>query len=167
MANTYEAIATNTLGSNATDITFSSISSSYTDLVLVINVNGVSSAGGTLHCQVNSDTGNNYSFTFLGGNGSTASSSRLSSTDRMLLTDYVVGLSTTTPTMVIAQFQNYSNTTTYKTMLSRGSGASTEVDAGVSLWRSTAAINAIKIYMSGGKSMLTGTTASLYGIKSA
>lgn len=167
MANTYEAIATNTLGSATSSVTFSSIPSTYTDLVLVATINGASTAGGTLHCQVNSDTGNNYSFTFVGGDGTAASSGRLTSTNRMLLTDYVVGLSATNPTISIAQFQNYSNTTTDKTMIARGSGASTEVDASVSLWRSTAAINAINIYISSGRTISAGSTFSLYGIKSA
>ena len=166
MPNTYVAIATTTLGSAASDITFTSISGTYTDLELVVTVNGTSSAGGTLHAQVNADTGNNYSFTYLGGNGTTASSGRLSSTDRMLLTDYVVGLSATNPTMAIGKFMNYSNATTYKTMIARGSGASTEVDASVSLWRSTSTITSIKIYVSS-STMSAGTTATLYGILAA
>ena len=167
MAVTYEPIATTTLGSAQATITFSSIPATYTDLVLVVNITSASSSGGTLHCQVNSDTGSYYSFTFLGGNGTSASSSRLSGTDRMLLTDYVVGLSATDPTMAIGNFQNYSNTTTYKTMIARGSGATTEVDTAVSLWRKTSAINAISIYISGSRTMSSGTTATLYGIKAA
>ena len=167
MPSTYTPIATTTLGSAAADITFTSISGAYTDLQLVVNVAGASSSGGTLHCQVNSDTGNNYSFTYLAGNGSAASSGRLSGTNRMLLSDYVVGLSASSPTMAIGSFMNYSNTTTYKTMLSRGSGASTLVDAGVSLWRSTSAITSITIYISGSRTLSSGTTATLYGVKSA
>jgi hypothetical protein len=35
--NTYEAIATQTLGSDAASVTFSSISGAYTDLIMVVN----------------------------------------------------------------------------------------------------------------------------------
>ena len=40
MAITYEPIATNTLGSAAASVTFSSISGTYTDLVVVVSGNG-------------------------------------------------------------------------------------------------------------------------------
>ena len=67
---------------------------------------------------------------------------------------------------VIAQFQNYSNTTTYKTMLSRANAAG-YVQARVNLWRSTSAINTIKISGQSGMTFNTGCTFTLYGILSA
>lgn len=164
---TYTPIARQTLSTTVSDVTFSNIPSGYTDLILISNVSNILTSGGTLQCQLNSDTGNNYSWTYLGGNGTTASSGRISGTDRILITDYVVGLSASNPTMAITNFLNYSNTTTYKTVLSRGSGASTEVDASVSLWRSTSAISSIKIYMSGSRVINSGSTFTLYGIAAA
>ena len=61
---------------------------------------------------------------------------------------------------------NYSNTTTYKTTLGRGSNVATDVEAIVGLWRNTAAITSITVAPSGGN-MKTGTVLSLYGIKAA
>lgn len=63
---------------------------------------------------------------------------------------------------------NYSNTTTYKTVLAKASLPSTEVVARVGLWRSTSAINTVQIKGNGAGNLLAaGMTATLYGIKSA
>jgi hypothetical protein len=56
MAKTYEPIATTTLSSAQSSVTFSSISGSYTDLVLVSNVSG-SGGNANLRVTLNSDTG--------------------------------------------------------------------------------------------------------------
>ena len=71
---TYKPIATTTLGSAAASYTFSSIPSTYTDIVLIFG--GSMSNFGNLRIQFNSDTGNNYSFTRLLGDGSGAQSDR-------------------------------------------------------------------------------------------
>jgi hypothetical protein len=76
---TYVPIATaNGTGSNST-ITFSSIPSTYTDLVLIIG-GGSTSASVVSQLQFNGDTGSNYSWTALYGTGSAASSARSSNT---------------------------------------------------------------------------------------
>ena len=60
---TYTQIATTTLGSSQSTITFSSISGAYTDLVLVVTAK-VSSAT-DLWVRANSDSGSNYSYLIL------------------------------------------------------------------------------------------------------
>jgi hypothetical protein len=71
-------------------------------------------------------------------------------------------------TVITSNIQNYANTTTYKTALNRSNAASQGVEALVTLWRSTAAINSITISTDNGGSIIdTGSTFSLYGIKSA
>jgi hypothetical protein len=162
---TYEPIATNTASGSSTNVTFSSISGSYTDLVLIIaNVTAqIDNVGITL----NSDTGSNYSRTILNGNGSTATSSR-NSNQTYLYTMYkdTVGGD---PAMSISQFQNYSNSTTYKTVLTRqetNSSGTKSVQAMVSLWRSTSAITSISIN-SGNANFNSGSTFTLYGISAA
>jgi hypothetical protein len=165
MAITYEPIATTTLGSAAGTVSFTSISAAYTDIFVVINATTVSSSYG-LWYRVNNDSGNNYSYTMLYGNGTSALSTRESSISRALGANDV---STTISTNTI-HFMNYSNTTTYKTAISRGSSSSESVQAIVSLWRSTSAIN--RIDFAPGASFPTGQFASgstftLYGIKAA
>jgi hypothetical protein len=141
MAITYESIATTTLGSSESSVTFSTISGSFTDLVVIIS--GVSSNANELQFRLNSDTGSNYSFTQLYGDGSSAGSSRGSSR-----TTGRLGSTRTTQNVQIGHFQNYSNSTTYKTVLSRESTAGSIVQAFVGLWRSTAAITSIEFFAS-------------------
>jgi hypothetical protein len=157
--NTYEAIATTTLGSSSSSVTFSSISGAYTDLVLVIA--GTMSSGDATSVQVNSDTGSNYSSTRLYGDGTTATSDRLTSQTKSAL-----GLMMPAQSVFTVHFMNYANTTTYKTFLGRSSAASGFVEAAVGLWRNTAAITSITA-TTAGQTYQTGSTFSLYGIKAA
>jgi hypothetical protein len=163
MTSTYESIATTTLGSNQANITFSSIPATYTDLVVILN--GAFTTAESIGVQFNSDTGSNYSSTIVAGSGSSASSGRNS--NQTGLTVATNGFwSTTIVSNSILNIQNYSNTTTNKTMLSRSNNANNGVDAIVGLWRNTAAINAIKLYgFYSGHNFITGTTVTLYGIK--
>jgi hypothetical protein len=79
--NTYEAIATQTLGSAAASVTFSSIPGTYTDLVLVV-AGTLTTGTENIVMQFNGDTGSNYSVTSLLGDGSTASSFRSSNINK-------------------------------------------------------------------------------------
>ena len=160
---TYTPIATTTLGSAAASYTFSSIPSTYTDLVLVFN--GTCTTGLTsMNITFNSDTASNYSMTRLYGNGTSAFSERQTSVASM-----IVGVVSTAQGTNIVQIQNYSNTTTYKTALSRQNIASdpdVAVAAGVGLWRSTSAITSMTI-TAPPRNFNTGSTFTLYGIASA
>jgi hypothetical protein len=159
MPSTYEPIATTTVsGSSTTAVTFSSIPSTYTDLVLIANATA-SSAGQGMNLTFNGDTGSNYSSTRLYGSGS--SDRQTSGT----FINFALG-SFDAGQLVLANIQNYSNSTTNKTMLLRQNTASAFVGALVGLWRNTAAINAITIQISGGN-YVAGSTFTLYGVKSA
>jgi hypothetical protein len=162
MPTTYEPIATNTLGSAASSYTFSSIPATYTDLVLVISW-GRTITNADMVLQLNGDTGSNYSVTTLEGAGTTAVSQKQSSNTKMFLTGFQAG-TYSSPYINIINFNNYSNTTTYKTVLSRNSSNSAGSYCG--LWSSTSAINSIKLDANG-STFTTGSTFTIYGIKAA
>jgi hypothetical protein len=158
MATTYVPLATQTLSSAASSVTFSSIPQTYTDLVLVV-------AGGTtvttdVYIEFNGDTGTNYSRTYLGGNGTSASSGR--STSTTAIPSFYIGSSQSTG---YAHIMSYANTNVNKTILTRSSSADVFVLTNVGLWRSTAAINSIKI-LTVGTNLSSGSTFNLYGIAS-
>jgi len=165
MAVTYEPIATYTVPSAQASYTFTSISQAYTDLVLVVS--GSNSSGDSqISIQVGNgsvNTGTVYSTTFMYGNGTSAASSR----DSTQSWAHVARLDTTLGNSII-QFMNYSNTTTYKTILGRGNDATLTM-ATVSLVRDTVATNTIKLQANdaGSINFTTGTTFTLYGIKAA
>jgi hypothetical protein len=168
MAMTYEPIATTTLSSAAATVTFSSISGSYTDLVLVMSAFG-SVSGADIRVQVNSDTASNYSLTRLVGY-TTAFSNRASNATYWQITNSVgIGSSSSDPTADVIQFMNYSNTTTNKTILVRHNQPQSslmETAAQVGLYRSTSAITSITFSLSSGN-YSSGSTFTLYGIKAA
>lgn len=163
---TYTPIATTTLGSNTASYTFSSISGSYTDLILIMS--GQVSSNVTVACQVNGDTATNYSTTEIFGDGGTASSFRSSTNAHIAVMGIGAQVNSNNQWLSTLHFQNYSNNTTYKTVLGRTSASATGVNAIVSLWRSTSAITSIKILgYAGASGFTTGTTFTLYGIAAA
>ena len=166
MPATYEPIATQTLGSAVTSITFSSIASTYTDLRLVlVGVNSALYAGAFF--RLNGDSASNYSTTAIYGNGSSATSYRSSNANQVDLFG-AWGGNTSIPQMTTVDLFSYTGST-FKTFLwtnSNDINGSGVVTNGVGLYRSTTAITQISINCSTGN-WNTGTTATLYGIKAA
>jgi hypothetical protein len=161
MPSTYEPIATQTLGSTASSVTFSSIPSTYTDLVLVVNSIGSGTSYMKVKCNGDTTTAN-YSTTILEGDGSAASSLRYSNTVYLAM----IGTVTTTIGNQIVHFMNYSNTTTFKTILARDN-SSIRTRANVALFKSTAAISSLEIDVPDAPNFAAGSTFTLYGIKAA
>jgi len=160
---TYTPIATTTLGSAQSSVTFNSFSG-YTDLVIVAVIGNSANANRDLYWTYNGDSATNYSSTSVGGDGSSAFASRDSNKAFLRL----VGSSNNTPTnMSIIQIMNYSNTTTFKTCLFRAGNPSWVVTATAGLWRSTSAITSITFTNESAANFVTGSTFTLYGIASA
>lgn len=162
MAFTYTPISTQTLGSATSSVTFSSIPSTYTDLVLIFTATKDSGTVVNPYFRVNGDTGNNYSYTRVYGDGTTAGSDKGTNASVILLGELATSPIGTTR----VNFMNYSNTTTYKTTLTRSDNTSYNTNAIVGLWRSTSAINSITALTLSG-SFATGSIFTLYGIQAA
>lgn len=160
---TYTPIATTTLGSSQSSVTFSSISG-YTDLVLVLSSKGTVQNYPSL--RFNSDSGSNYSRTILSGNGSSASSARGSNETAANINYMAITNSSDFAYVSVTHIMNYSNTTTYKTLITRANNATNGLDAVVNLWRNTAAITSIDCILNTG-SYAAGSTFTLYGIQAA
>lgn len=162
---TYEPIATTTLNSSQASVTFGSggvggaIPGTYTDLIMVVH--GTSSGDTGLPYQLNDDTGSNYTNQQIYANGSGSWYERVNSADRA---QSMGRIHTTTGTTII-HFMNYSNTNTYKHMMSYGGAAGNIVIVGNVTWKSTAAITKIKMMLEGAATYSSGTTFTLYGIK--
>lgn len=168
---TYEPIETYTLSSTASSVTFGSggtIPQTYTDLVLICNIKSGNTNQASLLYQVNGSTsGNLYSGTMIYGNGSTVSSNRQSNQNYgTIMRNNGLSTSGTTMQPFITHFMNYSNTTTFKTVMSRNNVVDAGLGVDVSLWRSTAAINEIKVYADT-NAFAAGSTFTLYGIANA
>jgi len=163
---TYEPIATTTLGSNQTSVTFSSLGS-YTDIVGIVTI--TTTSAGSLFLRFNSDTGTNYSHTRLGGDGSTATSGRATSADRMQIGYHSTGTNTSNPGVSKVHIFSYGGSTN-KTVLCETAGdnnGSGDVSRYVGLWRSTAAVTSVTFDVGGTINFKTGSTFTIYGIKAA
>ena len=161
MAATYTPIASITLGAAVSSVTFSSIPSTYTDLVMTVAT--ISSTTNYPYVVLNGDTGTNYSKTWLTGTGSAASSGRDTSTAISYITANAAS-TTSSGFISIVHFMNYSNSTTNKTFLSRSNNAGSGVDLQVNLWRNTSAITSVQILANTG-TFSAGSTFNLYGIQ--
>jgi hypothetical protein len=172
---TYEPINTYAATSNVAVVTFSSIPSTYDELVLVINL--VSVSGGTdLYMRFNNDSGSNYyRQAYYASNTTVYGQRHLGNTSHQM--GYaIVGVNSGYTGQMISNIAGYASTNYLTHTLTRGnqSNSSTNNNYEVSLmskvWNSTAVVNEIKI---GGDSSFTsanigaGSTLTLFGIKGA
>jgi len=170
----YESIATTTVGSGGTaTITFSSISSSYKHLQLRILARSDRTVVNNDYLEVNfnSDTGANYSFHQLLGDGSAASANSGTSQNNIL----VSRIATTTGGAsifggIVLDILDYANTNKYKT--TRSLGGADQNGSGLiyfnsGLWMNTAAITSITVKPSSANNFVQYSQIALYGIKGA
>lgn len=161
----YESIATTTVGAGGSGtITFSSIPSTYTHLQLRTFTNNPTSLTNTT--RFNSDSGANYSFHFLSGNGSSFEVSGGASTGAIPNITYASTATNNFFTGVI-DILDYANTNKNKTVRSltgwdTNGGGSIHLRSGA--WYSTAAINSITITADAG-SFSQYSSFALYGLK--
>lgn len=159
---TYDLIASNVLSSTASSVTFSSISGSYRDLVLVID--SAASSGVYINLRFNSDTGANYYWLGFGNSGTTPATTRDGGATSLRIGQYTYpgsGLKT----LQIVHIMDYSATDKHKATLSRGNRADLGVDALSGRWENTSAITSVTIFPGAG-TLSSGGSFYLYGIVS-
>jgi hypothetical protein len=162
---TYTPLATTTLSSATGTVTFSSISASYTDLVLIASrrYSNVGTGVENTFIRFNNDATALYSTTYFNdGPGS----SRLADVNS-LYTSAGGNETAERYSADVWNIMNYSNTTTYKSSLLRHNFGTSMLQNWVGVWRSTAAINRIDIIGSGTATFAIGSTFTLYGIAAA
>ena len=169
----YESIATVSVGGGGSlTITFSSIPSDYTHL----QVRGLmrtdrASTTDYLYIRFNSDTGSNYAYHRLNGNGSSAGADASSSTTAIIF-DRAGAASATSGIFggFVMDILDYDNTNKYKVTRSLGGvdtngGGEIHIESG--LWQNTDAITTIDITSGTGSTFQQYSHFALYGIKGA
>jgi len=173
MANTFELIASSTVGSGgAADITFSSIASTWTDLVLEYSVRSSRSSDfDAVFLRINGDTGSNHSYRFLRGGGASADSGSNAAAS-FIYSGQIPAATTTSNTFEngAIYIPNYAGST-YKSMsvdaVGENNSASAYAMLTAGLWSSTSAITSLKLYPENGPLFVQYSTAYLYGVKNA
>jgi hypothetical protein len=157
-------IASVTLSAASPSVTFSGIPQTYTDLVMVVVSKWTGSGNSSYGMRFNSDSGSNYSRTYLLGDGGSASTSRASNQTNT----FNGQVNSTEWSSSIFNIMNYSNSTIFKNVLSRTDQTGSYTTSMVALWRSTGAITSIDLgYFDASGSWASGSTFNLYGINAA
>jgi hypothetical protein len=157
---TYIPLATFTVGTSATSVTFSNIPgiASYRDLVLVSDT--VASGNAGYYIQFNGDTGNNYSYLYALGDSSSVLSDVQPNIDSVRM-----GNTSTARGTHRLNIMDYSATDKHKTVLVRSDiSNATGTWMFTNRWASTAAVTSFRIFILS-NTLSSGTTFSLYGIK--
>ncbi len=165
----YESIATTTVTSNVSEITFSSIPSTYTHLQfrLIVRTNRNSAEDG-FRITINDDTNAaNYNAHGIYGSGTNEVAFEVN-TGVGWAGYYPTDSSSSVFGAGIMDFLDYANTNKAKTMRHLGgydNNSSGYIVYSSSLWTSTAAITKIKFTFDSGSSFTQYSQLALYGIK--
>jgi hypothetical protein len=170
MANTYKLIASASLSTTTATVTFSSISSSYTDLVLRASyrIDNAGAYGQNPYLVLNSDT-SGYHNQFLQGNGSSISASYSNSSQLEMQSADSAGNTSNTFTIQEVYFYLYKSNATkiisqFKSSENDSSGNEMHVYA--NYYPQTTAISSILVDIASG-SFVANSTFWLYGIKNS
>lgn len=163
---TYEPIANTVTNTTTATVTFSSISGSYTDIILVGEL-ATTSALSYVGARFNSDSGNNY-FTqrlYSTEGNTTPDGSYYDSVSRA----YIGTVDNTARSSFILNLQNYSSTSSdaFKSYFSLDSTPGYRNGLLTGTWASTSAITSIELSCPDASGFTSGSTFTLYGIKAA
>ena len=160
---TYIPLATVTLAASSSAVYFTEISQDYSDLVLVVEQTGAS-GNTSIQVQFNGDSGTNYSNVYMGGNGSTASSSSNTGYPRIQVGGFIEYADGTAKQLAICEINDYSATDKHKTVLTRSNvatGAGSGLSAWAGRWANTSAVTSIALV---NQNYAAGSTFKLFGI---
>lgn len=157
----------------ASSVTFTNIPSTYSHLQIrhISRVSNTGTVGNdNVEMRFNSDTGSNYDFHYLVGNGSSASAGN-GTNQTVMLAGKPANASATSGVFgaAVVDILDYANTNKYKTVRvltgidNNGSGT---VFFNSNLWRSTSAITSIT-FLYGSQTFTQYSQFALYGIRSA
>ncbi len=157
---TYTPLATVTLGTTASSVTFSSIPATYRDLIVVVT--GGASGTGNVRISLNADTTNaNFSAVYM---DQTGSETFVAGDWRARLLNNFGFMTNDLNTNYLVQIMDYSATDKHKTYLSRSNNAANGVTALAGRWANTSAVTSVAIISQG--SFIASTTFNLFGIES-
>ena len=168
MALTYEPIASTTLSTSGTAVTFDNIPQTFTDLVLISQALTI---GNTFASDIyfNNDTATNYSYQRIYGSGSGLYADNGKTTSQSL-GGWGTGTNTGVPITFETHIFSYRNTNIFKTFITNpteppNASGSNYVGFICSMWRSTSAITSVTFKAS--NTFGSGSKFTLYGIKGA
>ena len=164
----FESIATYSSINGLNTVTFSNIPQTFKHLQ--IRTSTVATTDGYIESRFNTDSGSNYAWHILTGQGSAASASAQTSQTKLRITAFNNQMDTTNPYVSITDILDYTNTnkhTTIRTLSGKDSNGAGDINLISGVWLNSAAVTSIELFLSPvvGKTYLTGSHIALYGIK--
>lgn len=164
--NAFVLLETTILSSNASSISFSSIDQSYKHLQLRMTTRN--DPYSNLLLRLNSDSGGNYAYHDLSGNGGSVSASAGTGgqTSIVLTTTATTNQTSNVFSGVICDILDYTNTSKNTTVRTLGGVSDTSynhIQLRSGVWLDTSAVTALSIGHNG--NLVSGTRISLYGVK--
>lgn len=155
--------------SSASSVTFSAIPGTYRDLIIKVRGQGDSGAAADIHAQFNADTAGNYDVQYVATNNTTTTGTPVDATTAAILGSLsATGSLASVPGACEATIFDYKGTTFNKCALGQfgyktaTSSSGSVVGSTESQWRNSAAITAVKVFLSAGN-FVNGSVVSLYG----
>ena len=165
----YDSLATVTLSSSASSITFAGIPSGYKHLQLRAMMLTSTSGVDAPYLRYNGDTGSNYTLHTLLGEGVAARAQGYANQSSINIGGFWNGTVGSFPSVSVIDVLDYASVNKYKTTrtLTGQDNNSTlgSVGIGSGLWQSTSAINSITIFNSGSTTFSQYSSFALYGIR--
>ncbi|NBQ97858.1 MAG: hypothetical protein EBU12_06485 [Microbacteriaceae bacterium] len=161
----FDSIATVTPYTTTTTVVFSSIPSTYRHLQLRASAAG--SAAANITIRFNGDTGNNYNYHFLEGNGASVSVGGGAGSIQYIVGPVVTNTASsyTGIVMDILDYKDTNKNTTLRSLSGADlNGSSNWLTFNSGVWFNTAAVNSISITVSGA-TFAANSHWALYGIK--
>jgi hypothetical protein len=168
MPTTYTLITSTVLGSGSSDVTFSSIPQTYTDLVVRVSMRSTG-ANQITRFNINGDAGNFYSYTVLQGNGGTVGTSNNTGVGTMQWNESMTSSTDTGSTFGVMELYIPNYTATQNRQLSNvyvteGNTSTQYINLNSNLYKSSTAITSISFTKSSFQFAI-GSSFNLYGIK--
>jgi hypothetical protein len=163
---TYEVISSTTLSSDTASIEFATIPATYTDLKISLIAGQSATLNDSFQIRFNSDTGTNYTSTYMLSDGSTASGSCSNNTNALINFGDLGGVAI--ESFLDININSYAETNRYKSTLSYyASVQRARVLLNLGLWRDNSAIHTVKLMFTASDNFKSGSVATLYGITAA
>ncbi len=172
-AGSFDLLETTVLTGSQASVEFTNLTSKYASTYQHLQIRAVARGTGTgasdyIGIRLNGDTGTNYAWHQIYGNGSTVGSGAATSTTRGLVAE-IAGSGQTANSFggAVIDILDPFETTKNKTMRGLSGNPTTAVNLWSSFWNNTAGVTSITLVEYDGASLASGSRLSLYGLKAA
>ena len=162
----FESIATYSSINGLNTVTFSNIPQTFKHLQ--IRTSTIATTDGFISSRFNADSGSNYAWHVLSGDGASATSAAFATQASIRVTGYGAQMDSTNPYVSITDILDYRDPnkhTTIRTLQGKDSNGAGSAMLFSGVWLNSAAVTSIELFLNSTKTYATGSHIALYGIR--